>query len=114
MAKTKTKVRRIYVKPKRKGGKKHDVFHIGALLGAGIGVGLPIGEAYNPDVGAKENAVNIAGSLSGAMFGYNIATKSFDMGALKEFWIPTIMGYVVTKVANMTGLNRYMPRRVKL
>ncbi len=113
MAKTKTKVRRVYIRPKRV-GKRHDVFHIGALLGTGIGVGLPIGEAYDPKLSGKENAVNIAGSLSSAMFGYNIATKDFDWGALKEFWIPTIMGFVVTKVANITGLNRYMPRRVKL
>ncbi len=113
MAKKKTSVRRIYVKAKR--ARKHkDVFHLGALLGTGVGIGLPIGEAYDPALSAKENAINITGALSSAMFGYDIATKKFDPAALKEFWIPTIAGMIVTKIANATGLNRYMPKRVKL
>ena len=94
--------------------KRKDNIHIGTALGVGIGIGIPLFEGYKAGASAQENAVNMAGSLSQAMFGYDMATKQFSSQSLQEFWVPTIGGWAVSKVAGYTGINRMLPKRVKL
>ena len=94
--------------------RRKENIHIGTALGTGIGIGIPLFEAYKPGASAQENAVNMAGSLSSAMFGYDIATKSFSASNLQEFWVPTLGGVIVSKVAGYTGINRMLPKRLKL
>lgn len=108
-----TPKRRSY---RRVSARKHykPALHVGALLGTGMGIGIPLAKGYKPGASAQENALNMSGSLTQAMVGYDVATGSFAVSNLKDFWIPTIGGWATTKIANVTGLNRYLPKKVKL
>lgn len=114
MVKAKTKNRRGYHTVKKVSHHRKETYHVATLLGTGIGIGVPLAQGYSAGKPAEENVVNMSGSLTQAMFGYDIANHSWSGANLKDFWIPTIGGIATSKIATWTGINRYLPKRFKL
>jgi len=104
MAKAKTKVRRVYVRPKRKYHKPKMTIPIAVIAGfAPLAVN---GANWVKGLGWTEGLGVAASTLTG----YNLANGKFYAGNLKFGALPIVIGLIIHKLANKFGINRQLSR----
>lgn len=99
MAKTKT--RRIYVRSKRRSGRKHMTLPLAVLAGfVPLGVGL-----WN----RKSAPATIAPYVLGSLTGY-VPGQGWNMANMTEGGLPIAAGFVAHWIAGKMGINRALGR----
>lgn len=110
MAKTKTKIRRVYVKAKRRSRR------------ANTGVSLAVVGGFVPLVGYTIDGFNRGGSnmtdklrnglryLSMATTGYDFVDKKWYPGEVWKGTVPVLAGVLVHRLASKFGVNRSIAR----
>lgn len=115
--------RRYFGRKKRAGGGKKPI-HIGAVVGAAMGFALPFvsGNFDSPwpagQVGAEQGWVKggkqYARLLLDNMTGVDVEGGTWHPQNLIYFWGPVAGGAIAGKIASMLGVNRMMPKGIKV
>jgi hypothetical protein len=99
--------------PRRRHRRGHSISLL-TLAGVLGGLGAGVQKATDNFTTYGPNGVYILNGLSEAILGYDVINKKSSVDTALKFYGFTVLGYVAHRLLNWVGVNRYMPRKVKL
>ena len=100
--------------PRRRHRRRHHSISLLTLAGVLGGLGAGVQKATDNFTNYGKNGEYILNGFSEAILGYDVINKKSSVDTAIKFYGFTVLGYVAHRLLNWVGVNRYMPKKVKL
>ena len=94
--------------------RRHHSISLLTLAGVLSGLGAGIQKATDNFTNYGPHGEYVLNGFSEAILGYDVINKKSSVDTAIKFYGFTVLGYVAHRLLNWVGVNRYMPRKVKL
>ncbi len=100
--------------PRRRHHRRGHSISLLTLAGVAGGLGYGIGKATDDFTAYGPHGEYILNGVGEAVLGYDFINKKSSVDSALAFYGFSILGYVGHRIMNWLGINRYMPKKVKL
>jgi len=100
--------------PRRRHHRRSHSISLLTLAGILGGVGAGVQKATDNFSNYGPHGEYVLNGLSEAILGYDMINRKSSVDTAIKFYGFTVLGYIAHRVMNWVGVNRYMPRKVKL
>jgi len=100
--------------PRRRHRRRHHSISLLTLAGVAGGLGYGVEKATDNFTTFGPHGEYVLNGIGEAVLGYDFINKKSSVDSALAFYGFSILGYVGHKIMNWLGINRLMPKKVKL